>query len=496
VKQAQTGLARGAGVLRRQLGPLESVLWWRPWVLHRRRVDWRISGGSSEDPIPYGRSMVRRCGWWLPGTAWVAGLLVAVGVLAGACSFGPLLYDVTVSPTGISPNADGNADVTRIEYKLRRNAMLSIYLVDAKGTTYYFRQDRLRSRSLAGQSYRVDFGGIVPTEVSGFRQDRVLDDGEYTLVLEAIDEREASMKVESRFTIRDADLEPPYLEGFSLDRHTFTPNRDGVDDRVTMSYYLTKEATVQVYLLDQAGTAYPIEEDTHLSGTEEGAAGPHYYDYEGGVDRGAEPPADGPYIVVAFAEDKVGNKVTVTDTLEIQDGGVPRATIDKLQWEVSSLDVPVGGTLYFTATVVNYGNTPIRTTGPEPGTEYTTDWNAASLGYYTSSGAFRFGIGFQDCPIGDYPWRWSVGRYGELTAVQHGDETLYYLQPGQRALITGSIRILSPLPRQSTVFWAGLIQEDVEVVNARVDPKWINVDEAPTGPWGTRATPTPIVKGD
>lgn len=426
----------------------------------------------------------------------MAGLLMLVGVLAGACSFGPLLYDVTVSPTEISPNADGNADVTRIEYKLRRNATLSIYLVDAKEIRHYFRQDRLRSRSLSGRSYRVDFGGVVPAVVAGFRQDRVLNDGEYTLVLEAVDEHGASMKVESPFTIRDADTEPPQLEGFSLDRHTFTPNRDGVDDRVKISYYLTKEATVLLYLLDDEGASYPVEEDTHLSGTKEGEVGPHYYDYEGGVDRGAEPPTDGLYTVVAFAEDKVGNKVTVTDTLEIQDGGVPRATIDKLLWEVSSLDIPVGGTLYFTATVVNYGNTPIRTTGPEPGTEYTTDWNAASLGYYTSSGSFRFGIGFQDCPIGDYPWRWSLGRYSELTAVQHGDETLYYLQPGQRVLITGSIRILSPLPRQSTVFWAGLIQEDVEIVNERVDPKWINVDEAPTGPWGTRATPTPMVKDD
>ena len=423
-------------------------------------------------------------------------LLVIVGALQGGCSFTPLLYDVSVSPTEISPNADGNADVTRVEYKLARNAALSIYLVDAEGTRHYFRQDRLRSRSLGGRSYRVDFGGVIPTEVDGFRQDRVLPDGKYSLVLEAIDERGRQMTSESPFTIRDADSEPPRLDGFSLDRHTFTPNRDGVDDRVKMSYYLTKEATVLVYLLDTAGSMYPIEEDTHLSGTEEGAVGPHYYDYEGGVDRGAEPPADGVYTVVAAAEDRVGNKFTLTDTLEIRDGGVPRATIDKLQWEVSDLDIPVGGTLYFTATVVNYGHTPIRTTGPEPGTEYTTDWNAASLGYYTSSGAFRFGIGFENCPIGDYPWRWSVGRHSELTAVQRGDETLYYLQPGQRALITGSIRILSPLPRQSTEFWAGLIQEDVEIVNPRVDPKWITVDEAPTGPWGSRATPTPVVKGN
>jgi hypothetical protein len=191
----------------------------------------------------------------------------------------------------------------------------------------------------------------------------------------------------------------------------------------------------------------------------------------------------------------VGNKTTVTDTLEIRDGGVPRATIVGLAWSVSDTVVPVGGTLHFTATVENYGMTPIRTTGPEPGTEYTTDWNAATLGYYERPGAFRFGIGFANCPLGDYPWRWSVGRYDELEAIQRGDETLYYLMPGQRALITGSIRVLDPLPDKSTTFWAGLIHEQVEIVNPRVDPKWITVDEAPSGAWVTRATPTPLVQG-
>jgi len=153
-----------------------------------------------------------------------------------------------------------------------------------------------------------------------------------------------------------------------------------VDDRVKMSYYLTKEADTSIYLLSDVGEKYPIERDDSNSTTKDGEAGPYYYDYEGGVDRGAEPPPDGVYTVVAYAEDKVGNKVTVTDALEIQQGGVPRGTIVGLEWEVSSTVVPIGGTLYFTATVENYGTTPIRTTGPEPGTQYTTDWNFATLG--------------------------------------------------------------------------------------------------------------------
>jgi hypothetical protein len=154
----------------------------------------------------------------------------------------------------------------------------------------------------------------------------------------------------------------------------------------------------------------------------------------------------------------------------------------------------LGGRLYFTATVENYGTTPIRTTGPEPGTEYTTEWNAATLGQYVSSGAFRFGLGFENSAVGDYPWRWSLGRHDELHAVQRGDETLYYLMPGQRALVYGSVQMLSPPPRNPTSFWAGLIHEDVEIVNPRVDPKWITVDVEPDGAWGAVATATPMVK--
>jgi hypothetical protein len=418
-----------------------------------------------------------------------------MGLLVGGCSLRPLIYDVYVAPTAISPNADGTDDVTRIEYKLARNATMSIYLVDSAGNKHYFRRERARSRSL-GRPYRVDFSGVMPIEENGLRQDRVLPDGEYTLVLEATDEQDNSMTWDHSFVIQDADTTFPELQGFGLDRRVFTPNRDGVDDRVVISYYLTKEAKTLVYLLDEEGKKYPIERDDSNSATKDGEPGPYYYDYEGGVDRGAEPPPDGTYVVVCYAEDIVGNKATVTDTLEIRDGGVPRGTIVGLEWSISDTVVPIGGTLYFTATVENYGTTPIRTTGPEPGTQYTTDWSAATMGYYERAGAFRFGVGFQNCPLGDYPWRWSVGRHDELQAVQRGDETLYYLMPGQRALITGSIKILDPLPDKATLFWAGLIHEQVEVVNPHVDPKWITVDESPTQPWAGRATPTPVIEGE
>ncbi len=420
-------------------------------------------------------------------------LLMWLPVVSG-CARRPLIYDVSLWPTTISPNADGMDDVMRIEYKLSGNALLSIYLQDADGQKHYFRRERERSRTTS-RPYRVDFGGVIPDDRQGLRYDRVLPDGVYQLVLEATDERGKTQTWQQEITIAHADTTPPELQGFGMDRHEFTPNRDGVNDRVIISFLLTKPATPLVYLIDQAGKKYPIERDDSNSATKNGDAGPYYYNYSGGVDEGAEPPPDGLYTVVVMAEDKVGNKTTVTNTLEIKEGGIPLVTIVGLEWAVSDTTIPLSGTLYFTATVENYGRTPVRTIGPESGTQYTTDWNFATLGGYTSSGAFRFGIGFDNSPLGDYMWRWSIGKFNKLRAVQHDDEMLYYLDPGQRALVTGSVVIYAPPPRNPTQFWAGLIHEDVEIVNSRVDAKWITVEVPPDGPWGFRATPTPMVKG-
>ena len=72
-------------------------------------------------------------------------------------------------------------------------------------------------------------------------------------------------------------------------------------------------------------------------------------------------------------EDRVGSLVEVRSTLEIREGGVPRADVVQAAVEFSPKVVPLGATLYFTATVENFGKVPIRTTGPRPGTGYTTE---------------------------------------------------------------------------------------------------------------------------
>ena len=104
----------------------------------------------------------------------------------------PLLSDVSVSPTTISPNADGQDDVTLIRYRLGRNARVSISFTDAAGNRHYFRRARDRSPG----DYSVYWGGVIDGETSRLENEltrqtvlsRVLPDGIYTWTVEAVDD--------------------------------------------------------------------------------------------------------------------------------------------------------------------------------------------------------------------------------------------------------------------------------------------------------------------
>lgn len=398
-------------------------------------------------------------------------LLALLFVALPACDAGlhPLLYDVSVSPDVISPNADGMEDVTRITYRLSESANLSIYLVDEAGEKHYFRKDRRRSPG----DYAVDFGGVV--------DGAMLPDGDYTWVVEATDDAGDTLSEKGALVIRGADTEKPVLEGFSVYPQVFTPNQDGIDDRVTINYYLTKEADVTVYLYSPEGDKYPVGETERE--VEPGEVGFHTYDYEGGVDLGADPPPDGDYVVRAEAVDRVGNRTVITSQLTINEGGVPRANIVQASVEFYNPEtgtkvVPLGGTLAFTATVENFGAVPIRTTGPEPGTLYRSDENFNRLGWYEEPGAWRFGIDYETNSSGrPYPYRFAVGSRSNLTKVERNGETYWYLMPGERAVITGEIQIVDEPPRNPIYFWGGLIHEDVRIstFNDHVDPQQISI---------------------
>jgi hypothetical protein len=424
-------------------------------------------------------------------SVWVT-TLVAVGVTAGLLvgawlvlrPGGPALATARFSLAAISPNADGDQDVTRITYTLRRPASVSIYCLDAQGTSFYFRRDQPRE---AG-THTVDFSGIVAAYVlpgeqfEGELLARVLQAGAYTWVIEASENSRPSGRITGPLTIAEADTTLPLLENFTVSPLVFTPNQDGLDDHTWINVHLAKDVAadgLRLALIDAAGQAVSIAEFEVSAAVPLGRAGLHQYDYDGGINLGQEPPADGTYTLRAEAEDRMGQKMVVTNTLTIKNAGMPFAEIVRGEVRFSATTLVLGQTLYFTLTVENYGLAPIRTSGPESGWVYTSmGENANTLGEYDQSGAWRVGLMCQTC-IGDYPWRWAVGTRAELTNIpdEHG-QAQYYLMPGQRAVVTGGV-VLDKIveSRNPQYFWAGLIHEDVgiSVVNNRVGPLEITI---------------------
>jgi hypothetical protein len=282
--------------------------------------------------------------------------------LVGCLGQQPLLYDVTVSPTTISPNADGVEDVAAFRYEVSRGCRLSITFIGPDGEERTFRRDMRRSPG----AYEALFGGSV--------EGRVLPDGQYTYVVEATDEATddggITERVEGQITVVGGDTTLPELRDFTLFPQEFTPNQDGINDRVRVNYVLTKLADVRVWIEDDQGRFVTSILEEEKSPVEPGMPGRHQYDYDAGVDADAPPPPDGTYTVIAEARDGVGNVVRETAPLIIVEGGVPRATI--LNAEIGPSIVPLGEALAITATVKNVGSVPIRTTGPPPGRRTTT----------------------------------------------------------------------------------------------------------------------------
>jgi hypothetical protein len=414
--------------------------------------------------------------------AVVAAVVVLLAILAGWVIFRgsrSLLENVAFSKTQITPNADGLDDAATIRYEITSNAAVSIFFENEAGERFNFRQDEPRG---VGE-YAVNFSGVVrgyrlpDEEIEGEIVARLLQNGQYTWTIVATAENGETQTAAGPLTIAEADTVLPEIRGFSLERTVFSPNRDGIDDRVKIQFFLPKEVVQsRVFLIGPEGEELPIAEQELLTPRNE--PGNHVFDYEGGVDNNASPPPDGTYPIVAIVEDAEGQQIRAEGSLTIEFGGIPRAEI---------ISPPTGDTIRFSATAVamcdtitvemtieNYGLAPIRTTGPAPGTVYDSDWNYNTLGWHTESGAWRAAIGYEN-EISNYPFRWAIGTLNELEKI--GDH--YYLMPGQRVVVTGVIRVVGPFgERNPQPVWAGLIHEDVEIsaVNNRVDPHEILVD--------------------
>ncbi len=414
----------------------------------------------------------------------------------------PLIGAASFEHDAITPNADGVTDITSFHYTLARAARVTLALENEGGQMFYFRQAQER----AAGDYSVAFSGVVDgyllqdESLEATVERRLIPDGSYTwrLTAEGLSRSERDEKTGS-LQVEGGNVPLPLITDFTMSPQDFTPNQDGINDRVQINTAVSTSAEVRAYLIDENNTRLPIS--AVIDGRDDGEPGRYEFDYEGGVDLGADPPPDGTYVVRVEAQDAVGQRVVREAPLTLRLGGKPLAEIvsqgvgtdvlfttmsyDERMFSslesglgepvappdrstdlnMNSITVPQGDLLVFMLTVENYGSTPIRTSGPPPGTVYQQDQLSSALGEFEQPGAWRVGLQC-DTSENSYPWRWALGTAETLTRESdpRNDNTYLYLLPGQRVIVWGAVRLTEIVPTQNPQnCYAGLIHEGVEV---------------------------------
>lgn len=442
----------------------------------------------------------------IPKLFLVAGALIGL-VLIGVAGYlvlqppGPLVKEAGFSKAAISPNADGVDDVAVFSYRLSRNATVTMTLENEAGQKFMFRDQARRARG----EHSVNFGGVVDgftlpddPSIEGIIERRLLPAGTYQWTFDARGEDGKTQTKTGTLLIENADVALPTINAFDLSSLLFTPNQDGVRDRISVNVYLGKPAELTLYLQDQSGSKIYLSE--RLLGREIGDEGNHEFDYDGGVDDGYEPPSDGEYTLYAVAQDAEGQRIVRTATITIQDGGLPQVEIavqsvgatvcfSIVPWDeryltspdkigdliekpdtsdcsnLTTLTMEQGDLLVFHLTVKNYGKTPIRTAGPFAGTVYEYQQLPSTLGFLFEDGTFRIGIHCETA-IDDHPWRWGLGSPDQLEVVNDPElnDTFYYLMPDHSVEVWGAIRMTEFFRAQNPQDCsASLIHEGVAV---------------------------------
>jgi len=188
----------------------------------------------------------------------------------------PALEDVSAQPESISPNGDGQADVSVVSYRLTTAMNMTVAVTDAIGGVVSTLVDRVWTPA-----------GTHTVEVDG----AALADGDYSVVLTARTAAGAELrKILPLHVSRTLGL-------VAVTPAVFSPNGDGRRDLVRVSFTLAVAADVRVRVFREGRGVLALFASGLLPGVQE-------VTWDGL--RASGPVRDGPYTALVEARDPVG----------------------------------------------------------------------------------------------------------------------------------------------------------------------------------------------
>ena len=373
--------------------------------------------------------------------------VVILALLCVGCACGPLarppLGSVAAAPPPPSPEQRDQHNRLDVHYHLNTPATVSSRLVGPDGTQYPVATDA--ARPTAGD-YVLQLDGTVAGP--GPNERRVLPDGDYRVVLE-VDAGGRQQQAEVPLTIRDADTTVPDITDLALVPDRISPNFDARDDVTHIVYRLAKDALVAPFL--DAASPSGAGRRIWMGQEVQTAAGEQRLTWDGTAN--GQPVPSGQYVLGIRARDRAGNVVERSQSLLVEDAGMPEASI--VTAHIGPLQIIRGDTVCLDALVRNTGQTVLRTEGPDPGYVYNSLDTFASIEdhrFAEHAGYWRVGLswsGGTDLSGATYPYRWGFGRD---------------LEPGDEASVHGCVRVVND--QDKLVFFAGLVQENVAIHSA------------------------------
>jgi hypothetical protein len=380
----------------------------------------------------------------------------AIALLLVSTACGPLLPSplgqVSAQPPPLSPGLRDQRNRLDVHYHLNSPATVSSYIVSGDGQQWPIAANAPRPTP---GDYVLQFDGTVAGP--GPNERRVLPDGDYQLILD-VSAGSQHQQTPFTLTVRGADATAPNITDLTLLPDTISPNFDAQNDVTHVSFQVTKDALVSLFL-DSASGSGPVKR-IWMGDEVKTTAGVQSQSWDGLAN--GQPVPSGSYMLGVRARDQAGNVVERSQPLTVGDSGVPEASIVSAQ--IGPQQIIRGDEVCLDALVRNTGQTVLRTQGPDPGYVYNSLDTFSTIENHTyaeHAGYWRVGLnssGSTDLTGATYSYRWGFG---------------HDLQPGEEATVHGCVTVVNE--QDQLIFAAALVQENVAIHNAGAGLVRVNI---------------------